>query len=236
MSAGRRARAVRTDNPVRIVSLLPSATEIVCALGHNSASRGRSRTCLASGGPRVAGGARRAGGPDLCRRRVAVFRRPGPRLVDSLEILAHVLHAEGHPLPSDRPGRSASVRRMTGAHDRSGHAPVSMPFDPRGPRGEQPHREADPSHGGVARRRRCPRAAHPDDANQSDERPERRPIVRRRCAAGMRGGRARSRRRRGRPPREAFPAPNARGRDPPLVHRATTAGQVGASRNRAASG
>jgi len=30
----------------------------------------------------------------------AYFSRPGPRLVDSLELLAHTLHAELHPLPS----------------------------------------------------------------------------------------------------------------------------------------
>ena len=28
------------------------------------------------------------------------FSRPGPRLVDSLEILAHALHRETHPLPA----------------------------------------------------------------------------------------------------------------------------------------
>ncbi len=31
------------------------------------------------------------------------FNRPGPRLVDSLEILAHVLHPESHPLPPGLP-------------------------------------------------------------------------------------------------------------------------------------
>jgi iron complex transport system substrate-binding protein len=31
----------------------------------------------------------------------AYFSRPGPRLVDSLEILANALHPNGHPLPSD---------------------------------------------------------------------------------------------------------------------------------------
>lgn len=31
----------------------------------------------------------------------AYFSRPGPRLVDSLEILAHALHPEVHPLPRD---------------------------------------------------------------------------------------------------------------------------------------
>jgi len=33
----------------------------------------------------------------------AYFSRPGPRLVDSLEILAHLLHPEVHPLPSGLP-------------------------------------------------------------------------------------------------------------------------------------
>ncbi len=31
------------------------------------------------------------------------FGRPGPRLVDSLEILAHALHPQTHPLPSGLP-------------------------------------------------------------------------------------------------------------------------------------
>jgi iron complex transport system substrate-binding protein len=31
------------------------------------------------------------------------FSRPGPRLVDSLEILAHALHPEVHPLPEGLP-------------------------------------------------------------------------------------------------------------------------------------
>jgi len=31
------------------------------------------------------------------------FSRPGPRLVDSLEILAHALHPEIHPLPAGLP-------------------------------------------------------------------------------------------------------------------------------------
>jgi iron complex transport system substrate-binding protein len=33
----------------------------------------------------------------------AYFSRPGPRLVDSLEILAHALHPQVHPLPDDLP-------------------------------------------------------------------------------------------------------------------------------------
>jgi len=37
----------------------------------------------------------------------AYFSRPGPRLVDSLEILAHALHPDVHPLP---PGLPAAIR------------------------------------------------------------------------------------------------------------------------------
>jgi iron complex transport system substrate-binding protein len=40
------------------------------------------------------------------------FSRPGPRLVDSLEILAHVLHPDAHPLP---PGLPSPVRVRLGA-------------------------------------------------------------------------------------------------------------------------
>jgi iron complex transport system substrate-binding protein len=39
----------------------------------------------------------------------AYFSRPGPRLVDSLEILAHALHPDVHPLPPGRP----AARRLT---------------------------------------------------------------------------------------------------------------------------
>jgi len=37
----------------------------------------------------------------------AYFSRPGPRLVDSLEILAHALHPDVHPLP---PGMAGAER------------------------------------------------------------------------------------------------------------------------------
>jgi iron complex transport system substrate-binding protein len=39
----------------------------------------------------------------------AYFSRPGPRLVDSLEILAHALHPDIHPLPREL----AAARRLT---------------------------------------------------------------------------------------------------------------------------
>jgi iron complex transport system substrate-binding protein len=47
------------------------------------------------------------------------FSRPGPRLVDSLEILAHALHPEVHPLPAGLPppvrvSRSAVAYRASG--------------------------------------------------------------------------------------------------------------------------
>jgi len=47
----------------------------------------------------------------------AYFSRPGPRLVDSLELLAHVIHPDVHPLPShvlapvQLPQRSAALAR-----------------------------------------------------------------------------------------------------------------------------
>jgi iron complex transport system substrate-binding protein len=47
------------------------------------------------------------------------FSRPGPRLVDSLEILAHTLHPDTHPLPAGLPppvrvNDSAGVNRASG--------------------------------------------------------------------------------------------------------------------------
>jgi iron complex transport system substrate-binding protein len=42
----------------------------------------------------------------------AYFSRPGPRLVDSLEILANALHPDVHPLPA---GRAAALRVDAGA-------------------------------------------------------------------------------------------------------------------------
>lgn len=43
------------------------------------------------------------------------FSRPGPRLVDSLEILAHVLHPSVHPLPSGLPAPTAVIRTCVGS-------------------------------------------------------------------------------------------------------------------------
>lgn len=48
----------------------------------------------------------------------AYFSRPGPRLVDSLEILAHALHPEHHPAPQD-PAR----RHLTPVRAGAGPAP-----------------------------------------------------------------------------------------------------------------
>ena len=42
------------------------------------------------------------------------FSRPGPRLVDSLEILAHTLHSDVHPLPANLP-RALSLREIRSA-------------------------------------------------------------------------------------------------------------------------
>jgi iron complex transport system substrate-binding protein len=39
----------------------------------------------------------------------AYFSRPGPRLVDSLEILAHAIAADVHPLPHGMPAAEAAL-------------------------------------------------------------------------------------------------------------------------------
>jgi iron complex transport system substrate-binding protein len=45
----------------------------------------------------------------------AYFSRPGPRLVDSLEILAHALHPDVHPLPAGLPpARRLTAREVVG--------------------------------------------------------------------------------------------------------------------------
>jgi iron complex transport system substrate-binding protein len=44
------------------------------------------------------------------------FSRPGPRLVDSLEILAHALHPDVHPLPSGLPPPLRVERSMVVSH------------------------------------------------------------------------------------------------------------------------
>jgi iron complex transport system substrate-binding protein len=46
----------------------------------------------------------------------AYFSRPGPRLVDSLELLAHALHPAAHPLPPGLPAarRPATPELLTG--------------------------------------------------------------------------------------------------------------------------
>jgi iron complex transport system substrate-binding protein len=46
----------------------------------------------------------------------AYFSRPGPRLVDSLEILAHALHPRVHPLPPGLPAaHGASPEELAAA-------------------------------------------------------------------------------------------------------------------------
>ena len=71
-------------------------------------SRGRRRDALrvrrrarARGGRGPRGRARGAGrAPGGLRRRRAYYSRPGPRLVDGLELMAHVLHPDRVPAPS----------------------------------------------------------------------------------------------------------------------------------------
>jgi iron complex transport system substrate-binding protein len=50
------------------------------------------------------------------------FSRPGPRLVDSLELLAHVIHPDVHPLP---PGLPEPVRVTTGVRFNSADAELA---------------------------------------------------------------------------------------------------------------
>ncbi len=46
----------------------------------------------------------------------AYFSRPGPRLVDSLEMLAHALHPDTHPLPAGlSPARRLTAAEIAGA-------------------------------------------------------------------------------------------------------------------------
>lgn len=52
------------------------------------------------------------------------FSRPGPRLVDSLEMLAHALHPDVHPLPDGVP---AAIRVNTIAEDRRSNACYRRP-------------------------------------------------------------------------------------------------------------
>jgi iron complex transport system substrate-binding protein len=55
------------------------------------------------------------------------FSRPGPRLVDSLEILAHVLHPDVHPLPNGLPAAlcvDAAFREIKGFHAEDAEPPL----------------------------------------------------------------------------------------------------------------
>jgi iron complex transport system substrate-binding protein len=52
----------------------------------------------------------------------AYFSRPGPRLVDSLEILAHILHPSLHPMPGKEPCMLRLPRRSDGSGELSNAA------------------------------------------------------------------------------------------------------------------
>ena len=94
----------------RIASLLPSATEIACALGLREQLVGRSHECDFPSGvetlpvlsepkldPTAPSGAIDARVRELVREGLSghhYMNRPGPRLVESLEILAEILHSD----------------------------------------------------------------------------------------------------------------------------------------------
>jgi len=75
---------------MRIRTLFPAATEMVFALGSGDALAGVSHECNYPA-------------------EAAYFARPGPRIVDSLEILAHIIHPEMVPA-SRLPGAFRRVR------------------------------------------------------------------------------------------------------------------------------
>ena len=81
---------------MKIVSLLPSATELVCGLGLRDHLVGVSHECDYPLSDRNKTKVFLVDGN-------AYFSRPGPRLVDGLEIMAHTLHPEIHSLPEGLP-------------------------------------------------------------------------------------------------------------------------------------
>jgi len=89
-----------------VVPLIASATEIVCALGARDLLVGRSHEC-----DYVADGNQ-------------YFNRPGPRIVESLEILAEVFHPEMFPSRYEGKGwmRYRPSHRVTSQSRRSGLA------------------------------------------------------------------------------------------------------------------
>ena len=80
---------------MRVVSLLPAATEIVAALGMADALVGVSHECDFPPGVERLPCAR--SGEVWLVDGSAYCSRPGPRIVDSLEILARLLHPERWP-------------------------------------------------------------------------------------------------------------------------------------------
>jgi iron complex transport system substrate-binding protein len=73
----------------------------------------------------------------------AYFSRPGPRLVDSLEILAHALHPNLHPLPAGLPAAEKAFGNPTSSGEASDHR---LPFPPYTfVPGKTPHPRSDPA-------------------------------------------------------------------------------------------
>jgi ABC-type Fe3+-hydroxamate transport system substrate-binding protein len=90
---------VANGRPRRVVSLIASATEIICALGARDLLIGRSHECDFP--PDV------TRSPSLTQPKFPVTGTSydiGPRIVESLEILAEVFHPELFPSRHERKG------------------------------------------------------------------------------------------------------------------------------------
>ena len=91
--AGRALRAA----PWEVVAAAEPDVVVVMPCGYD-AERSLHEEAQRPRGPLAALGARQVVAVDAS----AYFSRPGPRLVDGLELLAHVLHPELVPEPPDR--------------------------------------------------------------------------------------------------------------------------------------
>ena len=156
----------------------------------------------------------------------AYFSRPGPRIVDGLELLAHILHPELVPEnPARRPGRS---RWRSERHPRTAPALLERSLRRRPPAGDD-RRRAGPRPLRAARRparRRRPGRRSAGGGGRSHDPPAQRPAPRARPppGAGRAGARGGPRRRR---PGRAGPAPGRRARALQHLGRARRGGRGG---------